>query len=339
LSAGDGTKTVYMRFRDSLGNTSTETTDTIILDTAAPTVPTMTAEPAYTAGTSNAVASSVATDAGVGGVQYEFCRNTTNSTSGCTSSGWVGTTGVTFSSLTNGQIYYYFVRSKDSLNNISAWSASTSSTQDNAAPTGGSFTINAGAANTSGTAVSLTTTCATDAGVGGVQVAYGNTTSPTNWTTCSATLAHTLSAGDGTKTVYMRFRDSFGNVSTETTDTIILDTAAPTVPTMTAEPAYTAGTSNAVASSVATDAGVGGVQYEFCRNTTNSTSGCTSSGWIGTTGATFSSLTNAQIYYYFVRSKDSLNNISAWSASTSSTQDNAAPTTTITPNGSSCMTG
>jgi hypothetical protein len=185
---------------------------------------------------------------------------------------------VTFSSLTNGQIYYYFVRSKDSLNNISAWSASASSTQDNAAPTGGTFTINAGAANTSGTAATLTTTCATDAGVGGVEVAYGNVTGPTNWTSCSVSIAHTLVAGDGTKTVYMRFRDSFGNVSTETTDTIVLDTAAPTVPTMTAEPAYTAGTSNVVASSVATDAGVGGVQYEFCRNTTNSTSGCTSSG-------------------------------------------------------------
>jgi len=54
-----------MQFRDSLGNTSAETTDTIILDTAAPTVPTMTAEPAYTSGTTNTVASSVATDAGV----------------------------------------------------------------------------------------------------------------------------------------------------------------------------------------------------------------------------------------------------------------------------------
>ena len=140
--------------------------------------------------------------------------------------------------------------------------------------------MNSGATATSSGTVTLTTTCATDAGVGGVQVAYGNTTNPTNWTTCNASIAHTLVAPDGVKTVYMRFRDSFGNTSTETTDTIVLDTAAPTVPTMTAEPAYTAGTSNAVASSVATDAGVGGVQYEFCRNTTNSTSGCTSSGLV-----------------------------------------------------------
>jgi len=140
------------------------------------------------------------------------------------------------------------------LGNISAWSASTSSTQDTAAPTGGSFTINAGAANTSGTAVTLTTTCATDAGVGGVQVAYGNTTNPTNWTGCSASIAHTLTTVDATKTVYMLFRDSLGNVSAETTDTIVLDTAAPTVPTMTAEPTYTSGTSNTVTSTVATDA-------------------------------------------------------------------------------------
>jgi hypothetical protein len=339
MTAGDGTKTVYMRWRDSLGNTSVQVTDTIILDQTAPTVPTMTAEPAFTQGTSNSVASTTATDAGVGGVQYEFCRNTTNSTSGCTSSGWLGTNSHTFSSLTNGQIYYYFVRSRDSLGNTSTWSASTSSTQDNAAPIWGSFTINNNAANTSGTAVTLTTTCATDAGVGGVEVAYGNTSNPTNWTICSASIAHTMTAGDGTKTVYMRWRDSLGNTSVEVTDTIILDQTAPTVPTMTAEPTFTSGTTNTVASTTATDAGVGGVQYEFCRNTTNSTSGCTSSGWGSTTGATFSSLTNGQIYYYFVRSRDSVGNTSVWSASTSSTQDNAAPTTSFSANTATCSAG
>ncbi len=133
--------------------------------------------------------------------------------------------------------------------------------------------------HTSGTAVTLTTTCATDAGVGAVQVAYGNTSNPTNRTSCSTSIAHTLSAGDGTKTVYMRWRDGLGNTSAEVTDTIILDQTAPTGASMTAEPAYTSGTSNTVASSTATDAGVGGVQYEFCRNTTNSTTSCTSSGW------------------------------------------------------------
>jgi hypothetical protein len=124
----------------------------------------------------------------------------------------------------------------------------------------------------------LNTTCATDgSGVGGVQVAYGTGANPTNWTTCSASMGLTLPNGDGTKTVYMRFRDSLTNTTSDVTDTIILDMTAPTVPTMTAEPVYTVGTSNSVVSSVATDAGVGGVQYEFCRNTTNVTTGCTNS--------------------------------------------------------------
>ena len=76
--------------------------------------------------------------------------------------------------------------------------------------------------------MTLTTTCATDAGVGGEQVAYGNTANPTNWTTCSASIAHTLSVGDATKTVYMRFKDSFGNTTSDITDLVVLDTAAPT---------------------------------------------------------------------------------------------------------------
>ena len=61
------------------------------------------------------------------------------------------------------------------MQNTSVWSASTNSTQDNAAPISGAFTINNNAAATNNTSVTLNTTCATDAGVGGVQVAYGNT--------------------------------------------------------------------------------------------------------------------------------------------------------------------
>jgi len=52
-------------------------------------------------------------------------------------------------------------------------------------------------------------------------------------------MAHTLETSDGNKTVYVRFRDAVNNQSTQITDTITLDSTAPTVPTMTAEPAYT----------------------------------------------------------------------------------------------------
>jgi cysteine-rich repeat protein len=338
--------------------------------------------------------------------------------------------------LSDGQQYFYFVRARDTLLNTTVWSASTSSTQDNAAPTGWTFTINNNATATSGANVTLNTTCATDAWVGGVQVAWGNTANPTNWTTCSASIAHTLSAWDGTKTVYMQFRDSLGNISTQISDTIIVDTTAPTgwsftinfddpatntlavnlwttcatdwsgvwgvqvaygtgttpinwtscvwniaigysLPTpdgtktlyirfrdslgnmttalsddivldqtapiwaaMVAEPTFTSGTVNTVIRTNASDGtGVWWIAYQFCRNTTNTTaSWCVLSSWTGATAITHTWLVDGQIYYYFVRARDSLTNTSPWSSSTSSTQDSFIPTTTIIPNGSTCIT-
>lgn len=49
VAAGDGVKTINCRLRDDVGNTSTVATDTITLDTTAPTV-TITAGPTTTAG-------------------------------------------------------------------------------------------------------------------------------------------------------------------------------------------------------------------------------------------------------------------------------------------------
>lgn len=77
--------------------------------------------------------------------------------------------------------------------------------------------------------VTLNVTCPIDLGIGGIQVAFSNTASPNaNRQSCTTGMAHTITAGDGTKTVYMAFRDSLGNISTDTTGTIVLDTVAPT---------------------------------------------------------------------------------------------------------------
>src|SRR5207237_787909 len=51
----------------------------------------------------------------------------------------------------------------------------------------------------------------------------------TSTTPSPATPALTLSAGDGTKTVCVQYKDAAGNASTTATATITLDTAAPTV--------------------------------------------------------------------------------------------------------------
>jgi hypothetical protein len=99
---------------------------------------------------------------------------------------------------------------------------------DGTPPAWGSFKINNDTIYTTSTNIMLDTICAVDTGIGGTQVAYGNTANPTNRTSCSATMIWTLLTGNGTKTVYMRFKDSFNNTTNDITDTIILDTQSPT---------------------------------------------------------------------------------------------------------------
>lgn len=80
---------------------------------------------------------------------------------------------------------------------------------------------------TSTTNTTLDLTCPIDLGIGGIQVAWGNTANPNNRQSCTTGIAHAITAGDGAKTVYMAFRDSLGNTSADTTGSIILDTTVP----------------------------------------------------------------------------------------------------------------
>jgi hypothetical protein len=111
-------------------------------------------------------------------------------------------------------------------------------TSDAAAPVGGTVSINAGAVGTTSTAVSVAIP-ATDAGSGVslVRVSNSSTLSGGILTTgttyvypggANPTIAWTLASGDGTKTVYVQWRDSTGNWSALSNDTIMLDATAPT---------------------------------------------------------------------------------------------------------------
>jgi hypothetical protein len=95
---------------------------------------------------------------------------------------------------------------------------------DKSAPTGTVF-INDGASRTCSRSVTLTLS-ATDPSAGGSgvsQMRISNTQSglsSASWEAYSTTKAWTLSSGQGTKTVYVRYRDGAGNESTVVTDTI-----------------------------------------------------------------------------------------------------------------------
>jgi len=105
---------------------------------------------------------------------------------------------------------------------------------DTTAPTG-SVTIDSGATATSSTIASIALAATDAVGVTAYRAAEGSDCSAASWTAVtsttsySATTSLTLSAGDGTKTVCVQYKDAAGNASTTATATITLDTAAPTV--------------------------------------------------------------------------------------------------------------
>lgn len=97
---------------------------------------------------------------------------------------------------------------------------------DKTAPTG-SITINDGATYTTSTTVTLTLS-ASDATSGIAEMRFSNDkTAYTEWQTYATSASWTLQEGDGTKTVYVQFKDQAGLISTYT-DTISLDTSPPT---------------------------------------------------------------------------------------------------------------
>ncbi len=99
------------------------------------------------------------------------------------------------------------------------------STADTTPPTNTSVVIAGGATSTAITSVNLTL-AATDAS----QMMIGNDSAFTSstWVTYSTTKAWVLTSGAGTKTVYAKFRDSAGNISTAVSDTITLTVAGAT---------------------------------------------------------------------------------------------------------------
>lgn len=91
--------------------------------------------------------------------------------------------------------------------------------------------INGGAASTSSTAVTLSISATDNVGVVGYYVSESSANPDalaSGWTAISSTTSYsgnapfTLSSGDGTKTVYVWFKDAAGNVSPSASDSITL---------------------------------------------------------------------------------------------------------------------
>lgn len=102
-------------------------------------------------------------------------------------------------------------------------------TLDTLAPTISAFTINGGATVTTSASVTLNITSADAAamkiwGINGVASEAAAT-----WETFASSKSVTLTGGDGSKTVYIKVRDSVYNESSTSSATITLSTAIPTI--------------------------------------------------------------------------------------------------------------
>jgi flagellar hook assembly protein FlgD len=107
----------------------------IKVDTTAPTQPELTPLNAYSAGIQIILGSNAVSDNLVGGVQYEFQRaDDIGFATNLQTSGWISANSFTFAGLTDGAMYYYRVRSRDSLWNTTVWSTVLNSTQDAVLP-------------------------------------------------------------------------------------------------------------------------------------------------------------------------------------------------------------
>jgi hypothetical protein len=98
---------------------------------------------------------------------------------------------------------------------------------DTKKPTG-SIVINGGAKYTNLTDVTLILT-ATDATSGAYEMQFSpDNRTWSNWEDICTVKQYTLTAGDGKKKLYVRYRDGLGNISASYSASIILDTTAPT---------------------------------------------------------------------------------------------------------------
>jgi hypothetical protein len=223
--SGDGAKTLRLWAMDSYGNISAVAAPlTLNLDTVHPTAPVISTGSGTTNTDSFALAGTCASDSAT--VQLKI-NGTTQSTVGCNSGLFSGTL-----TLSSDGDYTLTASAADLAGNESADSSAITGSRDTVAPSAPSVTL-ASADPTNSVAASLTLASCT----GAVKTYVSeNAAAPApgaaGWQTCSTVagaITATLSAGDGTKTLYVFLQDTAGNISSSSSVTDLLDQTAPTL--------------------------------------------------------------------------------------------------------------
>jgi hypothetical protein len=223
LSAGDGPKNVYVQYRDSHGLLSPVYSDSTVLDTTAPSSVDL-----YINGGATLTANvnvklfMTFTEVGSGVTHYRVAT----SLSGLTGATYLAFANPANYALTTGDgLKTVCIQVRDGMGNQSAGVCKTI-TLDSTAPTG-TLLINAGAATTFKSQVTLTFSASDVTSPTGIQMLVSNTNSCATgtWQSLQTSLSWTLLPGLGRHTVYVCYRDAAGNVSTMVSDDIGVNTS------------------------------------------------------------------------------------------------------------------
>lgn len=309
LTGTAGTKTVYASYKDAWGNVSTRVSDTIQLDNVAPTNGRVTP----TGGDGQVTLSWTGfADAASGLAGYRVVQALgATAPSNCNgAAAWTGTdTTATLSGLTNGSTYAFRVCAEDVAGNRSTGVTTTARPAPEYDPPTGTLDLNGGAAWTGSATVTASLSASDASGV--THACLSNSTTCSSFFALAPTRSWTLSGSSGSKTVYVFYKDAWGNVSAGISDTIGLDLTAPVNGTVGGTPGSGAVT---LSWSGFSDAHSGLASYKvvYAAGTTAPSSCNTGTvGYQGTsTGATVASLTSGTAYSFRVCAIDAVGKLS-----------------------------
>jgi PKD repeat protein len=210
LPAGSGDRTVYVWFKDTLGNANpTPYSAKITVDAAAPVNGTLTVTPTPGTFTLNWQGFS---DLQSGIKEYRLVAGRSGYPL-CSAAPIYTGTATTYpdSSVVSGTTYYYRVCAVDNAGNVSTGAMAMKKALAEYTPPTGSVTINGGARFTKSPVVNLALTADDASGVS--QVCVSNAATCSQWTAFTATRSWTLAPVSGVKTVNVWFKDTLGNVN------------------------------------------------------------------------------------------------------------------------------
>ena len=309
LANANGGAVVRVWFRDTYGNVSaTAASASIILDSQPPTPNTISAVADDGAVTLRWTPSS---DVGTGLAGYRVVVGR-DSVPSCATGGtvYIGPgLSAGLNGFTNGALYHFRICPFDVAGNDTSGGTTWAKPAPEFVGPTGTVLIDQGAQYTGSRNVTLALSATDVSGVTGVCISNFGTCS--NFTAFTPTKAWTLSAATGPASVQVWFQDTYGNVSAAaTTDTIIVDTTAPSANRLTAVATSGAATLSWTASA---DAGSGIAGYRL-RYALNRAPSCTTGTEVYSGTAlsfTHTGLSNGSTYAYRVCPFDAVGNVTA----------------------------